>query len=66
MHAAEYYREQAQRARRLAEAVHQSDLRKILRSAAHDFDEIADDLDGGAVEIRHPELMLARGRAVTR
>jgi hypothetical protein len=49
MHSPEYYREQAQRARRLAETVHQSDLRKTLRSAAQDFEEIAADLDAGAI-----------------
>ena len=57
MHPARYYREQARHARRLAGTVHQSDLRKTLDGMARDFDELAEDLETGVVEIRHPELM---------
>lgn len=57
MHAAEYYREQARRARRLAKMVHQSDVCRTLETAARDFDEIAEDLERGIVEIRHRDLM---------
>jgi hypothetical protein len=56
MHPPEYYRELAQRARRLAGMVHQSDVKRALLKAAKDFDEIAEDLEAGA-EVRHPELM---------
>lgn len=57
MHQPEYYREQAQRARRLSLMVHEPELRDTLRRAAQDFDDIAYDLEIGAVEIRHPELL---------
>jgi hypothetical protein len=60
MHAPEYYREQAQHARRLASMVHQRDVRDTLRKTAQDFDEIAYDLEIGAVEVRHPELLPQR------
>ncbi|MGA8759286.1 MAG: hypothetical protein WB611_23855 [Stellaceae bacterium] len=60
MHAAEYYREQARRARRLASMVHQIDVRDTLRQTAQDFDDIAEDLETGAVEVRHPELLPQR------
>jgi hypothetical protein len=29
---------------------------------AHDYDELAEDLENGAVEIRHPELLPQRNR----
>ena len=29
---------------------------EILRQAAKDYEEIADDLEAGAAEIRHPDL----------
>jgi hypothetical protein len=32
-----------------------------LTQAADDFDEIAEDLERGAIEIRHPELMPQNG-----
>ena len=32
----------------------------MLRAAAHDYEEIAEDIDAGAVEIRHPELLPQR------
>jgi hypothetical protein len=56
MHAAPYYRDQAARARRLADHV-TGEVHKTLRQLAQDFDEIAEDLERGAVEIRHPESM---------
>src|SRR6266436_8281927 len=31
----------------------------MLHQAARDYDDIAEDLEGGAIEIRHPELMPA-------
>ena len=60
MHAPEYYREQARRARRLAAMAHQPELKETLTQAAQDFDDIAYDLEVGAVEIRHPELLPQR------
>ena len=60
MHAPEYYREQARHARRLSSMVHQIDVRDTLRRTAQDFDEIAEDLETGAIEVRHPELLPQR------
>ena len=57
MHSAEYYRDQAARARRVAMIAHQPDVRNILQRAAQDYDDIAEDIDAGAVEIRHAELL---------
>jgi hypothetical protein len=52
-----YYRERAAHARRLAASVHQRDLHKILLEMAQDYDDIAEDLERNAIEIRHPDLM---------
>ena len=57
MHPSHYYRDQARLARRLSGMVYQSDVRKTLDRVARDFDELAEDLETGAVEVRHPELM---------
>ena len=57
MHEAAYYRRQAARARRLARAQSRLDTEALLARIARDYDEIAEDLEKGAVEIRHPELM---------
>jgi len=57
MHDASYYREQAERARRLAAAVTDRETAAALSRAARDFEDIAVDLERGAVEVRHPELM---------
>jgi hypothetical protein len=51
-----YYREQSERARRLALQL-AGDVRDLLLRLAQDFDDIAEDLEKGAVEIRHPERM---------
>jgi hypothetical protein len=45
MHDAPRYREQAARARRLAEMAHQRDLIEILRQVAQDYDKLAEDLE---------------------
>jgi hypothetical protein len=55
-----YYRERAAQARRLARSVHQRDLHQTLRDMAQGYEDIAEDLENGAVEIRHPELMPQR------
>lgn len=55
-----YYREHAAHARRLAGMAHQGDLREILRDIAQDYDDIAEDLESGALDICHPELMPRR------
>ena len=51
-----YYREQAERARRLANHA-DGEMHTALEAAARDFDDIAEDLEKDAIEIRHPELM---------
>jgi hypothetical protein len=51
------YRERASHLRQLAETTWQDDLEVLLRRAAHDYDEIADDLEAGGTEIRHDELI---------
>ena len=61
MHRANYYREQAEPARRLADHV-TGDICDMLLHVAQDFDDIAEDLENGSVEIRHPELLPQRRR----
>ncbi len=56
MRDAGYYRGQAARARRLARQM-RSDVAEQLEGLARDYDDIASDLERGAIEIRHPELM---------
>jgi hypothetical protein len=56
MQDAPYYRDQADRARRLARGM-RDDVEEMLLRVARDFDDIAEDLERGAIEIRHPELM---------
>ena len=51
------YRDKANRARRLAEASWQPELKDKLRSLAKDYDKIAEDIEKSATEIRHPELL---------
>jgi hypothetical protein len=37
--------------------VHRPDVEETLCRMAEDFDDIAQDLETGAVDIRHPELL---------
>jgi hypothetical protein len=55
MNRASHYRRQADHARQLAEATWQPDLEDMLRHLAQDLDEMAEDLEAGATEIRHDE-----------
>jgi hypothetical protein len=57
MNRASYYRERADHVRRLAEMTWQDDLGGMLRGLAQDYDEAAEDLEAGAIEVRHPELL---------
>jgi hypothetical protein len=57
MDRASHYHCEADHARRLAEATCQSDLEDMLRRLARDFDETAEDIEAGATEMRHPELL---------
>jgi hypothetical protein len=52
-----YYRDRANHLRHLADMTWQHDLEMSLRSLARDYDETAEDLEAGASEIRHPELV---------
>jgi hypothetical protein len=55
---ARYYRQQAQRARRLRTSVTStSDVAATLERLAEDMDDIATDLENGAINIVHPERM---------
>ena len=56
---AAFYRRHAARARRLAPGLAEK-TRQQLESFAREYDEVAEDLEAGAVEIRHPELMPRR------
>jgi alkanesulfonate monooxygenase SsuD/methylene tetrahydromethanopterin reductase-like flavin-dependent oxidoreductase (luciferase family) len=60
MRDASYYREQAERARRLARSVTVRDTEELLLRVAKDYEDLAVDLENGAIEIRHPELMPQR------
>lgn len=57
MHPPDYYRKQAERARHLAGLTHQSEMTETLERMAQDFEDIACDLENGAVDVRHPELL---------
>jgi hypothetical protein len=60
---AAYYREQAARARRFAGSVaNQPEITRQLHDVAQDFEEIAADLDSGAVGVRHPDLLSQKQR----
>jgi len=52
-----HYRERANHLRQLAEMTWQDDLEALLRRVAHDYDEVADDVEVGCTEIRHNELI---------
>jgi hypothetical protein len=60
MHAPSYYREQAEHARRMARLMHQPDVTETLLRMAQDFEDVAYDLETGAVDVRHPELLPQR------
>ena len=57
MASAAYYRTKANNARRLADAAWQPELKDRLNGLADDYDEIAEDIETGSTDIRHPELL---------
>jgi hypothetical protein len=57
MQTAFYYREQAKRARRLSRQVTDAADATALRTVANDLDDIATDLERGAIDIKRPDLM---------
>jgi hypothetical protein len=60
---ADYYRDDAARARRIAHQLpDRPDVQRDLLAMAQDYDDIAIDLDAGAVEVRHPKRMPQNGR----
>jgi hypothetical protein len=60
MQDASYYRREAGRARRLARSITNRETEAMLIRMAEDYEDIAVDLETGAVEIRHPDLMPQR------
>lgn len=62
MYDATYYRSHADRARRLARAIANGEVQNQLERMAQDYDDIAIDLENGAIEIRHAELMPQNNR----
>jgi hypothetical protein len=52
-----YCRERANHLRRLAETTSQRDLAVELCRLAQEYDETVEDLEAGAIEIRHPYLL---------
>ena len=57
MNSASNYSERGNHLRQLAEMTWQDNLKALLRRVAHDYDEVANDLEAGATEIRHKELI---------
>ena len=53
-----YYREQALRARRLAKAIIDQNARIGLEQLAAEYSDLAEDLEQGAGDLRHRELLL--------
>jgi hypothetical protein len=62
MQTPQYYRHEAARAQRLANAINHPEVRDTLLKMAKDYDELAMDLETGGIEIRHPELLPQAGR----
>lgn len=62
MNRASYYRDQADRARRLAREQTHHETKALLLRVAQDYDDIAEDVENGAVEILHPEMLPQRNR----
>lgn len=53
-----YYREQARRGRRLARGIpNRPDVARQLNDMAQDYEELALDIESGAIGVRHPELL---------
>ena len=51
-----HYRDLDNHVRQLADATWQPNLEDLLRHLAKDYDEIAGDIETGAIEIRHAEF----------
>lgn len=58
-----YYREQASRARRLSAGITNNlEVSRQLHDMAQDYDELAADIESGAIGVRHPELLSSKQR----
>jgi hypothetical protein len=57
MHAASHYREEAEHMRRLLLEAHQPEINNLLHRLAQSYEEIAADLDSGAIEIVNPDRL---------
>jgi len=57
MQSVSYYLEQAEKAERLAILITDRATKTELGKMAQDYRDIAEDLQSGAVEIRHPEQL---------
>jgi len=60
MQDSQYYRSQAEMAQRLAEQINSPEAAASLLKMAQDYRDIAEDLENGAIEIRHAERMPQR------
>ncbi len=60
MQSATYYRKQAARAIRLRDGLTTPDVVELLTRLARDYEDIAIDLDRGAIAIVHPERLPQR------
>jgi hypothetical protein len=63
MQSADYYRETAAKARRLSATITPSETSELLQKLARDYDDIAVDLERGAIEIVHPSRLPQRNHA---
>ncbi len=52
-----YNRDQFERAKRLSRKTSDREIGEMLERAARDYAEIAEDLEVGAIDIRHREMM---------
>jgi hypothetical protein len=57
MDRAAHFRRQADHSRQLADATRKRKVEDLLRRLARDYDEVAEDIETGATEIRHAELL---------
>ena len=62
MQESHYYRDEAARARRLARGATNRDLESLLLGMAREYEDLAEDLENGAIQIRHAELLPQRRR----
>ncbi|MBV9829567.1 MAG: hypothetical protein JO001_28435 [Alphaproteobacteria bacterium] len=62
MHDASYYRDQAARLRGFARQTRVLEVARDLQRLASDFEDVADDLEAGAIEIVYPDLLPQRRR----